>query len=406
MLQKRLIGFLLLLLLAAPAQAQQQLFLVGRTIGYKYLHDGDSVRIFGFDTDYFTSPLSPGPTLYMNEGDSVELEFFNFSQGAPHTIHLHGLDVNQANDGVPHLSFEVYHMESGFYRFTAPHAGTYLYHCHVVSAVHVQAGMYGLIIVRPPDGSNTTWDGGYAFDQEHAFFMSEVDVNWHLDSVLDHDYDTTMTTHMVPVPEYHPQYFLVNGYSEQQLDTAADFQTSIGAVNYLRMSNIGYYGNRIIFPSIMDAQIISSDGRPLPQIDLSDTLEIYPGERFGILSTSNIEYTDSIAVEYFDLNTGIIHDTQYIEIKVEGVFGTNDLEQQSLAFNVWPNPSNGLFTLDFATLNSKKTIQVYDHLGRIIAGHTTNLAQYQLDLSTVASGVYFVEVIAGDRRAAQRIIIQ
>ena len=99
---------ILFLLIGVTAQAQQQIFLVGRTIGYKHLHSGDSVRMFGFNTDLFEAPLSPGPTLVMNEGDSVELEFFNFSQGAPHTIHLHGLDVNQANallavniDGAP-----------------------------------------------------------------------------------------------------------------------------------------------------------------------------------------------------------------------------------------------------------------------------------------------------------------
>ena len=186
---KRLLFISLLLIgLNTEAQIDYSKLIIGRTTGQKDLHDGNSTRIMGFAETLSEEIDIPGPTIYMNEGDSVEIDFWNMSQGAPHTIHLHGLDVDQANDGVPNLSFDVHHMDHGYYRFKAPHAGTYLYHCHVVSTIHVQAGMYGVIIVRPPSGdANTTWDGGETYDREFIWTSSEIDTNWHTNAVLDHD---------------------------------------------------------------------------------------------------------------------------------------------------------------------------------------------------------------------------
>ena len=223
--------------------------LIARNLGEKEMHDGVVLRTFGFAQSFSEQPPIPGPTLYANEGDSVVLDLFNVSQGAPHTIHLHGLDVNQENDGVPHLSFEVHHMEHGYYYFVAPHPGTYFYHCHVVSTIHVQAGMYGVFIVKPADGSNITWDGGYPYSQEKLYTMSEMDPLWHEDSVMEHDHDTTQTIHEVSIPEYHPSYFLVNGQSEQQLlEPDIALQTAKEEVSFLRMANIGYLANRVTFP--------------------------------------------------------------------------------------------------------------------------------------------------------------
>ena len=396
---RRLILFGLMVMLGSTAAvAQQNLFLVARTIGQLELSDGNSVRIFGFNTTLFAPPLTPGPTLEMIEGDSIILDFFNFSQGAPHTIHLHGLDVNQENDGVPHLSFEVHHMDTGTYRFRAPHAGTYLYHCHVISTIHVQAGMYGLIIVRPPDGSNTTWDGGTAFDQEHLFFTSEIDTTWHNDSVLNHDYDTSMMMHPVPVPVYHPQHFLINGLSNQQLDDSLEVNTSVGAVNYLRVANIGYCGNRYILPAGLNAEIVASDGRPLPQVEISDTLEVYPGERFGILGTATTEFLDSIAIEYIDMNTGLVKDVQYIQVSVEGTFTVPEPLVSAANWQLLPNPTDGNASLLVESpLAEQVSVRILNLEGKLVA-HLEKVQigegsqRIPLLVDHLAPGLYMVEV--------------
>ena len=69
------------------------------------LPDGNKIALMGYTELLGQSISIPGPLLEFGEGDSVTLILNNYSQGAPHTIHLHGLDANQANDGVPELSF-------------------------------------------------------------------------------------------------------------------------------------------------------------------------------------------------------------------------------------------------------------------------------------------------------------
>jgi hypothetical protein len=78
--------------------------------------------------------------------------------------------------------------------------------------------MYGLIIIRPSDGSNTTWNGGFSYENEHSYFLSEIDTVWHRDSILLHDHDTSNVVHQVEIPKYGPQFFLINGLSDIQLE--------------------------------------------------------------------------------------------------------------------------------------------------------------------------------------------
>ena len=154
-------------------------------------------------------------------------------------------------------------MEHGFYKFKAPHPGTYMYHCHVVSSIHVQAGMYGLLIVHPSDGSNKTWDDGYEFGHDTQFLFSEIDKDWHEDSVLEHEYEEGMMN-MVAIPTYDPNYFLVNGLGGSQIQAEDGITGHPGEAIFVRLANMGYYADKVEFPADMNALIVSSDGRPLP----------------------------------------------------------------------------------------------------------------------------------------------
>jgi len=347
------------------------------------LWDGNITMLMGF-TSLMGTPIDiPGPTLIYTEGDSVELKLRNMSQSASHTIHLHGLDVNQQNDGVPHLSFEVGHNETESYFFKAPHPGTYLYHCHVTSSLHVQAGMYGMLIVKPQN-INETWDGGFTFDKEYAWMTSEIDTVWHTDSIINHPHDTT--TMMRLLPDYNPQYFFVNGRSENQLSDSLNniyISATANETVLLRLANIGYYGNRFIFPNQLNAKIISSDGRPLPNIEISDTLEILPGERYQLLLQSTIEFIDSITIQYFNLNSQIVENTQNVPIEISGfasVF-TENLNE----INVYPNPVTDFLYFQYYV----KQIDIYNINGSLI--YSVNNSN-QVYVSHLEKGIYFVKL--------------
>ena len=346
------------------------------------LWDNTPTMLMGFTSTMSGNIDIPGPTLNYFEGDSVELKLRNMSQGASHTIHLHGLDVNQQNDGVPHLSFEVGHNDTKSYFFKAPHPGTYLYHCHVTSALHVQAGMYGLLIVKPNTGINETWDGGFLYDSEYAWMTSELDLEWHEDSIINRPHDTT--TVQVHLPDYNPEYFLVNGRSEQELDNEnITVNAAVNEVVLLRLANIGYYGNTYHFPMHLNARIISSDGRPLPSIEFSDSLSIMPGERYQVLLQSTNELETVIGVDYINLNTQTVENTQEISVLISGYFSV--LENRNEVINIYPNPSLG--KLHFSTEINE--IELYDLNGRLLK---TKVNSNSIDITDLEKGSYLINL--------------
>ena len=395
------------------AQNQVNKLIVARNKGVKGLANLDTVRVYGFAENIMENPGIPGPIIYANEGDSVHLDLWNISQGAPHTIHLHGLDVDQQNDGVPHLSFDVAHMEHGFYHFKAPHAGTYIYHCHVASTVHVQAGMYGLVIIRPPDGSASTWENGYNFDKEYSYFMSEIDTIWHNDTILDHDHDTTVVIHYVTIPRYEPQFYLINGFSDQQLaEEQIEVSTMVGKVNYFRVSNIGFYANKVIFPAKLNAIIIDSDGRPLPAVDESDTVYVFPGERYGVLCTATEEFTDSIQFEYLNMNTMQVHDRQYVPVSVSGVFGVAQVSSVVSDLIVSPNPFASQTKLVINMMSDALAkITIIDVQGKVVAILDERKLfkgdnQLAIDTEMLKSGVYIVKLNLDDGSEMSKTVIR
>ncbi len=386
--------------LAATSTAQEVLIkqLISRNTGTKVLADGSSIRVAGFAEALGAQPDAPGPTLYFTEGDSINLELFNLSQGPPHTIHLHGLDVDQQNDGVPHLSFELAHRETGNYYFVAPHSGSYLYHCHVVSTIHVQAGMYGMLIVRPKD-EKTAWTDGPAFDKEFAFLTSEIDVDWHTDSVLLHPYSDTGKV-VVEIPEYNPTHFLINGAANQQLAQNNIYvDMAVDKIGLIRLANIGFLGNQIIFPASLNAEVISSDGRPLPSFEKTDTLMIFPGERYQVLIKPTSIFTDSISFNYINMNTLSLDGVQKLRVDIAKTSSVNELNE-AVGFDVYPNPSQTVVHVSLGAYKTKPIlIDVIDAQGRNVFAYSIkdDLHNNELILNLdLMSGIYYIKATFDD----------
>ena len=375
------------------SQAHKDFFMIMRNTGEYTLWDQTKIKTYGFAETIVTHPLIPGPTIEVNEGDTVSVGAMNFSQGAPHTIHLHGLDVDQANDGVPHLSFTIEHMDSGYYQFIATHAGNYLYHCHVSSVLHVQMGMYGKIIVNAKDGTNNAWTGGPGYDKDYDWMTSEFDTIWHTDSVLDNDighFDST-GTHEVKIPEYAPQYFMVNGKSQHQLYEDDVFLK--GKQNesiYLRLFNIGYLYNRYIFPAHLEAEILSSDGRPLPQSEQSDTLYVFPGERYGVMIKPSIQDSGHIQLDYLDMNNSNIAHSEFIPFDISGFASSQLIKKNN--FKAYPNPTNDQIFISTNIHGAKPIIEVFDVTGkRLLTSHKSTIS-----LKNYKKGTYLLKFIYDD----------
>jgi FtsP/CotA-like multicopper oxidase with cupredoxin domain len=93
---------------------------------------------------------SPGPELRVRQGDDVEvvLENEDVEQGV--TIHWHGVDVPNAEDGVAGVTQNaVLAGERYTYRFRADQVGTFWYHTHQVSSKEVRRGLFGVLVIEP-----------------------------------------------------------------------------------------------------------------------------------------------------------------------------------------------------------------------------------------------------------------
>ena len=105
----------------------------------------------GISYHYWTfNNTVPGPMLRVRQGDTVELALYNDeSSSHSHSIDLHAVTGPGGGAAVT----EVEPGESKTFTFKATTPGLYVYHCASGNAAtHIANGMYGLILVEPPQG--------------------------------------------------------------------------------------------------------------------------------------------------------------------------------------------------------------------------------------------------------------
>ena len=103
---------------------------------------------------YTLNGTSPGPELRVQQGDLVEVVLENVDVPAGTTLHWHGVDLPNAEDGVAGVTQDaVAPGERHTYRFVAEDAGTYWYHSHQVSHEQVRAGLFGVLVVEPGEAT-------------------------------------------------------------------------------------------------------------------------------------------------------------------------------------------------------------------------------------------------------------
>ncbi|WP_211748025.1 multicopper oxidase domain-containing protein [Paenibacillus sp. Marseille-Q4541] len=272
------------------------------TDGTLTLPDGTSVYVWGYsEKNEKGSATYPAPVLTVNEGDQVEVTFTNLGTAkkgikrVAHTIHFHGLDTNQANDGVPHTSKDLLVGDQYTYQFVAKHAGTYFYHCHVDTVEHLQMGMTGAFIVKAKDGVNTAWTGGPAYNKEYTFMLNEIDPVWHKAVEEGKKYDRT---------SFHPTYFTMNGkaYPDTETDPTTMIEGKLGEKVLVRLINTGYQPHSMHLHGY-HFEVIASDGRPLASALVKDTVNIGPGERYDLLITFDQDGTYPFHSHYIVDNT-------------------------------------------------------------------------------------------------------
>lgn len=99
---------------------------------------------------YTLNHKSPGPEIRVRQGQLVEVTLVNESVKDGATLHWHGVDVPNAEDGVAGVTQNAVRIgERHVYRFVAEDPGTYWYHSHQISHEQVKGGLLGPLVVLP-----------------------------------------------------------------------------------------------------------------------------------------------------------------------------------------------------------------------------------------------------------------
>lgn len=275
--------------------------------------DGNSISTWYFNNNSgFNGDRSvPSPVIEANEGDNVQVTLNVGMMSIPHTIHFHGLDVDQQNDGVGATSFEIDGGGSYTYTFTAPHAGTYHYHCHVDTVLHYEMGMYGTVIIRPPNGSTSqVWAGGPSFDKEYVWQLGTFDSSWHSGGGGGGMGGMGGGSSSGPGTVRHrPDYFWINCRDGNNAMSDSTVAISAGRNDkvLIRVVHSGYQPAVINLGGLV-FDVIASDGRPLAQPISTTSYLAAPGERYDLMLTMpSSTGTRTATVDYQNIRrTGVL----------------------------------------------------------------------------------------------------
>ena len=130
--------------LRGPVAAPDVRMTLAAQQGSVRLSSGKTVEALTFDGSV------PGPEIRVRQHELVEVTLVNRDVDDGVSIHWHGVDVPNGEDGVSGVTQDaVLPGDRHTYRFRADQAGTYWYHSHQRSAKQVRRGLYGALVVLP-----------------------------------------------------------------------------------------------------------------------------------------------------------------------------------------------------------------------------------------------------------------
>lgn len=111
--------------------------------------------------------------------------------------------------------------------------------------------------------------------------------------------------------------------------------------------------------------------------------------------------------------TGLITVTAGDKVKTitviqNGTTGIREAAALQASLNLYPNPSDGLFTIDFSKINALvKTVSVYDFTGRLLLEKAVNKNEFSTTLTmNQAAGIYFVKLDTNKGSISRKLIIR
>lgn len=252
-----------------------------------------------------------GPTLIMNNGDSVNIHVTN-NLPQPTTVHWHGFHVSPQNDGGPHQLISVGQTWSPGFK-VRNEASTFWYHPHGEGKTEIQVsrGLAGMIIVRDNIEAGYVLPRKYGIDDFPLIVQSKAfDVLYQF-ATATHEDSVVMVNGTVDsylqVPQQVVRLRLLNGSADRTF-------------NFGLSDNSNFY-------------LIGSDGGLLSQPHVTNRVRLSSGERVEIL------------VNFSSYSQGTqLHLKSYASELPRGIIGADSVGTSVLVMQegYYSNPLNGV----------------------------------------------------------------
>ena len=209
---------------------------------------------------------APGPVLRVAQGGRLQRRLVN-SLPQAHSIHWHGIRIDNAMDGVPGLTQAAVEPGDGFdYDFVLPDAGTYWYHSHNRSMEQVARGLHGALIVEedtPPD-----------IDREEVLVLDD----WLIDPETGQISGDFESAHARSHAGRLGNLVLTNGIFDKTMTVQRNERLRLRLINAAnaRIFVLGLSG--------LEGWTMALDGMPLPAPEpLEEVVVLGPGQRADLI---------------------------------------------------------------------------------------------------------------------------
>jgi FtsP/CotA-like multicopper oxidase with cupredoxin domain len=301
------------------------------------------------------------PTLFAKQNQDLYLNLTNVSMRErpdltdPHTVHYHGFpNASSFFDGEPMASIAILMGNTLTYYYNNVEPGTYIYHCHVEAAEHMQMGMLGQLFISPAqDGTTISGFSKFAYNDCTTFPVVPPAVG--ADSMC----GTTGYNVLKPleITSFDPDFHLAdNSYNALNFADMTD--------SYTMFNGRGYPDTVIPFPVFNNGGALDTD--PLPSQPVNAHITISKATQSRIL----LRFASLATVDFYTVTV------LGIPMRVVGQ-GARILRGPDVAGVVTPVP--GVNTLIDTTYNTTSVT--------IGGGEANDLL---LDVSTVPAGTYFM----------------
>lgn len=171
--------------------------------------DGQGIWMWGYANG--STLQYPGPTLIVDQGDTVTVKLSNtlpvaasiiFPGQSGVTTSVSG-SAGCAVDGLLTKEIPAACTDTVSYSFTASQPGTYMYHSGTRPDLQTEMGLFGTLIVRPAAANQAYDSADSQYGHEYLFVLSEVDVDIH-QAVEAGNLNPDMTTRRA-------EYWFING---------------------------------------------------------------------------------------------------------------------------------------------------------------------------------------------------